>query len=49
MSKLRCVVNYDFVKKTVYHKLFAKVNAIDTNVVLLKSKYNTDKLDIEKM
>ena len=48
MSKLRCVVNYDFVKKTVYYKLLAKVNAIDTNVVLLKSKYNTDRLNIEK-
>ena len=48
MSKLRCVVNYDFVKKTVYHKLLAKVNDIDTNAVILKSKYNTDRLDIGK-
>ena len=30
-------------KKTVYDKLAAKVNNIDTSNFVLKTKYNTDK------
>ena len=33
-----------FLKKTLYHKLITKVNAIDTSGFLLKSQYSTDKL-----
>ena len=35
-------------KKTVYDKLFAKVNNIDSSEFALKTKYDTDKLDLEK-
>ena len=35
-------------KKTVYDKLAAKVNNIDTSGFLLKTKYDTDKLELEK-
>ena len=34
-------------KKTVYDKLVAKVNSIDTRVCVLKVKYDTDKSEIE--
>ena len=34
-------------KKTVYDKLVAKVNNIDTSRFVLKTKYDTDKLEIE--
>ena len=37
LSKLSYVVNND-VKKTVYNKLVAKVNSIDTSEFLLKTK-----------
>ena len=33
---------------TVYDKLAAKVNNIDTSRFVLNTKYNTDKLDLEK-
>ena len=46
LRKLSNVVNNDVVKKTVYDKLLAKVDAIDTNGFVLKSKNNTDKLEI---
>ena len=36
------------IKKTVYDKLVAKVNNIDTSDFVLKSKYNTDKTELEK-
>ena len=36
LSKLRHVVK-NVVKKTVYDKLFAKVNSIDTSVFVLKT------------
>ena len=32
----------------MYNKLVAKVNNIETNVFLLKTKYDTDKTDLEK-
>ena len=38
----------DVVKKTVYDKLVAKVNNIDTSDFVLKTKYNTDKTELEK-
>ena len=34
-------------KKTVYDKLVAKVNNIDTSDLVLKTKYNTDKAELE--
>ena len=47
MSKLSDVVKND-VKKTVYDKLVAKVNNTDTSDFVLKTSYNTDKLELEK-
>ena len=35
------------VKKTVFNKLVAKVNSIGTSRFVLKTKYDTDKLEIE--
>ena len=48
MAKLSNVVTNDVVKKTEYNKLVAKVDNIDTTGFVLKSKYDTDKLDLEK-
>ena len=48
LSKLSDVVKNDVVKKDVYDKLVAKVNNIDTNDFVLKTKYNTDKTELEK-
>ena len=48
MSKLRNVVKNDVVKKTVYNKLVAKVDNIDTSDFVLKTKYQTDKTELEK-
>ena len=48
MSKLSDVVKNDVVKKTDYDKLVAKVNNIDTNDFVLKTKYQTDKTELEK-
>ena len=48
MSKRSDVVKNDVIKKTVYDKLVAKVNNIYTNDFLLKTKYNTDKKELEK-
>ena len=36
-----------WLRKTVYDKLVAKVNNIDTNDFVLKTKYNTDKTELE--
>ena len=47
LSKLSDVVKNDIVKKTVYNNLVAKVNSIDTCGFVLKTKYDTDKLEIE--
>ena len=41
-------MNNEVVKKTVYDKLIAKVNAIDTSGFVLKTQYKTDKSDLEK-
>ena len=48
MSKLSDVVKNDVVKKTVYDKLVAKVNNIDTSDFVLKTNYNADKTELEK-
>ena len=48
MSKLIDVEKNDFAKKTVYDKLVAKINNIDTNDFVLKTKHNTDKTELEK-
>ena len=47
LSKLSDLVKNDVVKKDVYNKLFAKVHNIDTSDFVLKTKYNTDKIELE--
>ena len=47
LSKLSFVVTNDVVKKTVYNKLPAKVNSIDTSGFVLKTNQDTDKSEIE--
>ena len=47
LSKLSNVVKNDVVKKAVYNKLVAKVDNIDTSDFVLKTKYNTDKTELE--
>ena len=48
LSKLSNVVNNDVSKKTVYDKLAAKLNNIDTSGFVLKTKYTADKSDLKK-
>ena len=48
LSKLSDAVKNDAVKKTVYGKLVAKVNNINTSDFLLKNKYDTNKSELEK-
>ena len=43
LSKLSDVVKNDVVKKAVYDKLVKKLNNIDTNRFVLKTKYDADK------
>ena len=47
LSKLTDVVKND-VKKTVYDKLVVKVDNIDTSDFVFKTKYNTDKTELEQ-
>ena len=47
LSKLCNVVKKDVVKKTVYEKLATKVNNIGTSDFVLKTKYQTDKTELE--
>ena len=47
LSKLSDVVKNDVVKKDVYDRLVAKVNNIDTSRFVLKTKYDTDKLELD--
>ena len=47
VSKLSDKVKNDVVKKTVYDKLVAKVNKIGTSEFVLKTKYDSDKSEIE--
>ena len=46
-SKLSDMVKNDVIKKTVYDKLVARVNNIDTSGFVLKTKYDTDKKELE--
>ena len=48
MSKLSDEVKNYVAKKAVYDKLVAKVNNIDTNDFVLKTKYQADKAELEK-
>ena len=48
LIKLRDVVQNDVVKKAVYDKLAAKINNNDTCEFVLKTKYQTDKTELEK-
>ena len=47
MSKLSNIENNYAVKKTVYDKLVTKVNNIGNTGFVLKTKYDTDKSDVE--
>ena len=47
LSKLSDIVKNDIAKKTVYDKLVAKVNNIDTREFVLKTKHDTDKSELE--
>ena len=47
LSKLNNVLKNDVVKKTDYDKLVAKVNSIETSGFVLKTKYDTDKSELE--
>ena len=47
LSKLSDAVKNDAIKKTVSDKLVAKLNNIDTSDFMLKSKYHTDKTELE--
>ena len=47
LSKLSNVVNNDVVKKTVYDKFVTIINKIDISGFVLKTKYDTDKSDLE--
>ena len=48
LSKLSNVVKNDVVKKAAYNKLVTKVDNIDTSEFVLKTKYSTDKAELEK-
>ena len=48
LSKLRDVVKNGVVKKIVHDKLVAKLNNIDTSGLVIETKYDTGKLDLEK-
>ena len=47
LSKLSNVVKNDVVRKTVYDKLVAKINNIDTTYFVIKTNYQTDKTELE--
>ena len=47
LIKLSNSVKYDVSKKTVFDILVAKVNNIDTSGFVLKTKYDTDKSELE--
>ena len=48
LSKLSDIVKDDVVKKAAYDKLVSKVDIIDTSDFVLKTKYQTDKTELEK-
>ena len=45
--KLSDVVKNDVIKKTVYDKLVNKINNTDNSAFVLKTKYDTDKSELE--
>ena len=47
LSKLSDVVKNNVVKKDVYNKVVTKVNNIDISGFVLKTKYDTDKSELE--
>ena len=47
LSKLKDVVKNNVVKKDVYDKLVTKLNSIYTTGFVLKTKYDTDKSELE--
>ena len=47
LSKLSDVIRNDVVKKAVYDQLVAKVNNVYTSDFVLKTKYQTDKTELE--
>ena len=47
LSKMSDVVKTDVIKKAVYDKLVAKVDNIDISDFALKTKYDTDKTELE--
>ena len=47
LSKLRDLIKNEVVKKAAYHKLVGKVTNIDTSGFVLKTKYDTDKTELE--
>ena len=48
LAKLNNVVKNDVVKKTEHNKLVTKVDNIDNTGFVLKTKYDTDKSDLER-
>ena len=48
LSKLSDVVKNDVLKKAVYDKLVEKVNYIHANRFILKTKYDTNKSELQK-
>ena len=48
MGKLSDVVKNDYVKKSVYDQMAAKVHNFDTRDYILKTKDQTDKTELEK-
>ena len=49
LSKISDVVKNDAFKKGVFDKLVSKVDSIDTSGFVLKTKYDTDKSELEKI
>ena len=47
LSKLSDVIKNVVVRKTVHNKLVSMVDSIDTSDFVLKTKYNTDKTELE--
>ena len=47
LSKLSDFIKNDVVRKDAYDKLVAKVDSIDTSGFVLKTKYDTDKSELE--
>ena len=48
LAKLSNVVKNDVVKKSEYNSLKTKVDSIDTTNFVLKTKYESDEVDLEK-